>query len=54
MEWGLIYYLCRKCHQKADIDKTTRDYLHDYARQRFIKEYNKDKFLKEFGKNYKK
>ncbi len=54
MEWGLVYYLCRKCHQKSDTDEITRDYLHDFARQKFIKKYDKEKFLKEFGKNYKK
>lgn len=54
MEWGLVYYLCRKCHQKADTDKTVRDYLHDFARKIFIKKYSKEQFLKEFGKNYKK
>jgi len=54
MEWGLVYYLCRKCHQKADLEEITRKYLHDYARQRFIKKYSKEQFLKEFGKNYKK
>ena len=52
MQHGLVYYLCRKCHQKADLDEITRKYLHDYARQRFIKKYDKEKFLKEFGKNY--
>ena len=54
MHHGLVYYLCRKCHQKADLDEITRKYLHDYARQIFIKKYDKEKFLKEFGKNYKK
>ena len=52
MVWGLVYYLCRKCHQKADTDKTIRNYLHDFARQKFVKKYDKEKFLKEFGKNY--
>ena len=52
MQWGLVYYLCRKCHSKADIDEIIRDYLHDYARQIFIKKYVEKLFLKEFGKNY--
>ncbi len=52
IEHGLVYYLCRKCHQKADLDKNTRQDLHDYAKEKFIKKFNKDKFLKEFGKNY--
>lgn len=52
IEWGLVYYLCRKCHSKADVDKNTRIKLHNYAREKFIKKYNKEKFLEEFGKNY--
>ena len=51
---GSNRHLCRKCHQKADTDEITIDYLHDFARQKFIKKYDKEKFLKEFGKNYKK
>ncbi len=52
IEWGLIYHLCRECHQKADVDKNTRIKLHSYAREKFIKKYSKEKFLKEFGKKY--
>lgn len=52
MEWGLVYYLCRECHSKADIDSNFRQYLHDYAREHFIEKYSKEKFLKEFGKMY--
>ncbi len=52
MQWGLVYYLCRKCHSKADLDKQTKQYLHDYAREKFIKKYNEEQFLKEFGKRY--
>lgn len=52
IEYGLVYYLCRKCHQKADSDKNTRQVLHKLARKEFIKKYSKEKFLKEFGKNY--
>lgn len=52
IEHGLVYYLCRECHQKADLDKNTRQMLHDFAREEFIKRYNEKKFLKEFGKNY--
>lgn len=33
MEWGLIYYLCRACHQKADVDEVTRKMLHDFAKR---------------------
>lgn len=52
MQWGLVYYLCRKCHSKADLEKKLRQYLHDYAREKFIKKYNEEQFLKEFGKRY--
>lgn len=52
IEWGLVYYLCRKCHSKADVDKNTRIKLHTYARKKFIEKYSEEKFLKEFGKNY--
>ena len=52
IEWGLVYYLCRNCHSKADLDKNTRQYLHDFAREKFIKKYNEEKFIKEFNKKY--
>lgn len=52
--WKLIYYLCRECHSKADLDKNIKQYLHDYAREKFIQKYSEEKFLKEFGKMYKK
>lgn len=52
IQHGLVYYLCRKCHQKADLDKNTRNKLQNYAKKQFIKIYSKEKFLKEFGKNY--
>lgn len=52
IQYGLVYYLCRKCHQKADLDKNTRNKLQNYAKKQFIKKYSKEKFLKEFGKNY--
>lgn len=52
IEWGLVYYLCRKCHQKADLDKNTRQDLHNFARQKFIKLHTEEKFLTEFKKTY--
>ena len=52
IEWGLVYYLCRKCHSKADLDKNTRQMLHDFAREEFIKMHGKEKFLIEFKKTY--
>lgn len=52
IEHGLVYYLCRKCHSKADLDKNTRQMLHDFAREEFIKIHGKEKFLIEFKKTY--
>lgn len=52
MEFGLVYYLCRKCHKKADEDAVVRKYLHDFAKKKFNKKYSKEKFLEEFKKNY--
>jgi len=52
IEHGLVYYLCRECHQKADLDKNTRQMLHDFAREEFIKIHGKEKFLIEFKKTY--
>lgn len=52
MEYGLIYYLCRRCHKKADIDPIIRKYLHDFAKKKFNKKYGKEKFLEEFKNNY--
>lgn len=52
IEHGLVYYLCRECHQKADLDKNTRQCLHNFAKEKFIKKYSEEKFLKEFGKSY--
>ena len=54
MQWGLVYYLCRECHSKADLDKNTKQYLHDFAREVFIKNYSEELFLKEFKKMYRR
>lgn len=54
MQWGLVYYLCRKCHSKADLDKDIKQYLHDYARNKFIEIYSEELFLKEFKKMYRR
>lgn len=52
MEWGLVYYLCRECHGRVDIDKEIRQQLHDFARETFIKKHSEELFLKEFKKMY--
>lgn len=54
MQWGLVYFLCRECHSKADLDKNTKQYLHDFAREVFIKNYSEELFLKEFTKMYRR
>lgn len=53
IKWQLIYYLCRECHATVDLDRDKRQYLHDYAREKFIKKYSEEKFLNEFGKTYR-
>lgn len=39
MQYGLIYYLCRKCHSKVKINTEVNDYLKGYAEKIFEKEY---------------
>lgn len=51
MEWGLIYYLCRKCHSKATNDEETKKKLELQAEKEFKTRYGAELFLKEFGKN---
>lgn len=48
MRYGLVYYLCRKCHSEAEINIETKNYLKEYARKIFIKNYSKEKFTEEF------
>lgn len=52
MEFGLVYFLCRRCHKKADVDPVIRKYLHSFAKKKFNKKYGKEKFLEEFKNNY--
>lgn len=52
IKWNLIYYLCRMCHGKKDIDKELRQKLHNHAKEVFIEKYGEELFLKEFGKFY--
>jgi len=52
IKWRLVYYLCRKCHKRKDVDKELRQKLHDNAREVFINKYGEELFLKEFGKYY--
>ena len=39
MRYGLVYYLCRKCHSEAEINIEIKNYLKEYARKIFEKEY---------------
>lgn len=48
MKYELVYYLCRLCHSKADLDKNTREYLQNNAKKIFIKKHGKEKFIEEF------
>lgn len=48
MRYGLVYYLCRKCHSEAEINIETKNYLKEYARKIFIKNYSEEKFTEEF------
>ena len=48
MKYGLVYYLCRKCHSEAEINIETKNYLKEYARKIFIKNYSEEKFTEEF------
>lgn len=52
IKWNLVYYLCRECHSRKDVDKELRQSLHDNARKIFIDKYSEELFLKEFGKFY--
>lgn len=52
IKWNLIYYLCRKCHSRKEVDKELRQKLHDNAREVFIEKYGEELFLKEFKKMY--
>lgn len=53
IKWGLVYYLCRICHEEVDVNKELRQKLHDFARETFINKYNEKLFLQEFKKMYK-
>ncbi len=39
MKYGLIYYLCRRCHLEATINIKTEEDLQNLAKAHFIKEY---------------
>lgn len=39
MKYGLVYYLCRRCHSKATINTKVEEDLQNLAKAHFIKEY---------------
>lgn len=52
MEWGLIYYLCLRCHRKVTDNEKIKKKLEGFARSVFIMKYSAELFLKEFGRNF--
>ena len=52
MEYGLVYYLCRRCHTEVENNDTMKKQLKLFARAKFNTKYSPDLFLKEFGKDY--
>ena len=48
MQYGLVYYLCRKCHSEAEINIKIKNYLKEYARKIFIKKYSEEMFINKF------
>lgn len=48
MKYGLVYYLCRKCHSEEKINKEMREDLQNLAKAHFIKEYPKEDFREIF------
>ncbi len=49
MKYGLVYYLCRRCHSKAKMNIETKKQLQTIAKGYFIKEYT-DKDFREIFK----
>ncbi len=52
MDWGLVYYLCGRCHTIVEHNEILKELLKIYARREFNTKYEEDLFLKEFGRNY--
>ena len=53
IKWGLILYLCRKCHSELDINQEKKEKLQILAQDKFEELYGLDKFIQEFKMNYK-
>lgn len=52
MEYGLVYYLCRRCHIEVENSENMKKQLKSLARAKFNTKYIPDLFLREFGKDY--
>ncbi len=52
MEWGLVYYLCIRCHEEVTNNENRKKKLEGLARSIFVMKYGADLFLKEFGRNF--
>lgn len=52
MKYGLIIPICRKCHQKYDLDIELRTKYMQEAQIIFEKKYSHELFMQEFKKNY--
>lgn len=53
IKWGLILYLCRKCHSELDTNQEKKEKLQILAQDKFEELYGLDKFIQEFKMNYK-
>lgn len=51
MEYGLVYYLCRRCHTEVENSEDMKKQLRLLARVKFNAKYGAELFLKEFGKD---
>lgn len=54
MEWGLVYYLCRRCHRQVEDNENMKKKLKVFAQGKFNMKYGAELFLKEFGKRFYK
>lgn len=48
MRFGLVYYLCRKCHSKTEINTNIKRRLQNNAKEIFINKYSEEEFIKNF------
>lgn len=53
IKWNLIFYLCRECHSKLDLDQKLKEKLQVLAQGKFVELYGYDKFMEEFKMDYK-